>query len=454
MSIDEVISKQRVFFNTDITKNVSYRIEALKKLRSAIIINEKKINEALKKDLNKSSFESYITEVGLVLNEISYVLKNIRKWSKIRHVHTPIIHFHSKSFVVPEPYGVVLLISPWNFPFQLCLEVLIGAIAGGNCAVVKPSGQSINTSHVIADLIGSCFPPEYVKVFEGDRERNTEILNQKYDYIFFTGGTTTGKHVMECASRNLTPVTLELGGKSPCIIDRTADLKLAAKRIVFGKFLSAGQSCVAPDYLLIQKSIGDEFIFHLKNAIEESFPGNDFTEMPTIINEKRFSHLLELMKGQKVFLGGGYVPERNFIEPTVLTDVQYDSPIMQEEIFGPLLPVIVFDEICEIIARLKVLPKPLNLYLFTTDKPTEDLILKSLSFGGGCINDTSIHFSTNHLAFGGVGDSGIGGYHGRFSFDTFTHYKNIMKKYNRIDLPMRYHPFTEKHLKFLKHFLK
>lgn len=295
MKIDEIVYQQREFFFSDITKDVSFRIEALKKLRSAIIRDEGKINEALKKDLNKSSFESYITEVGLVLNEIGFVLKNINKWANIRKVHTPLIHFHSKSIIIPEPYGIVLIISPWNSPFQLCIEVLIGAIAAGNCAIVKPSAQSMNTSYVIAELLSSCFQPEHIKVIEGDREHNAEILNQKYDYIFFTGGTETGKQVMEAASRNLTPVTLELGGKSLCIIDRTADLKLAAKRIVFGKFLNAGQSCVAPDYLLIQKSIEKDFTNILLNEIEKAFPGNDFSEMPAIISEKRYNHLLELI---------------------------------------------------------------------------------------------------------------------------------------------------------------
>lgn len=454
MIIKEIVLRQHEYFNAGATKSISFRKAALKKLQGAIIRDEDKILEALKNDLNKSNFEGYMTEVGMVRESLRFAIKHLGKWSKIKTAHTPLSQFHSKSFVVPEPYGVALIISPWNYPFQLSIEPLVGAIAAGNCAILKPSAYAPNTGRVLAELIASCFPPEYITVIEGGREQNTELLNQKFDYIFFTGSVEVGKLVMEAASKNLTPVSLELGGKSPCIVDCTADLKRAAKRIAFGKYLNAGQTCVAPDYLMVHKNIKEEFIHNLESAIKEFFPDGGYADMPVIINDKHFNRLMGLIKGEKALLGGGCDPGRRFIEPTVLDDVTFDSPIMQEEIFGPVLPIITFEAMDDVIRNIKARPKPLALYLFTGDKAAENHVLESISFGGGCINDTIIHLATPHMGFGGVGESGIGSYHGKLSFDTFTHYKSIVKKYNWIDLPMRYHPYTKSGFRLLRLFLR
>ncbi len=454
MTIKEIVSRQRKYFYTEETRSVAYRRTALKKLQAAIMRDENKILEALKKDLNKTDFEGYMTEVGMVLDELRYAIRHIKKWSRNKHVPTPLSQFHAKSFIVPEPYGVALILSPWNYPFQLCIEPLVGAIAAGNCAVVKPSNYAPNVSHVIAELIASCFGSEYIAVVEGGREQNTELLKEKFDYIFFTGSPEVGKLVMEAASKNLTPVSLELGGKSPCIVDQTADLKCAAKRVAFGKFLNAGQTCVAPDYLMVHRSVKDKFIDLVKAAVMEFFPNGGYADMPVIINDKHFNRLLGLIRGEKILLGGGSDPRRRFIEPTLLDDITFDSPVMQEEIFGPILPVMTFDRIDQVISSINTGPRPLALYLFTGDKAIENRVLKSISFGGGCINDTIIHVATSHMGFGGVGNSGMGKYHGKYSFDTFSHYKGIVKKYTWIDLPMRYHPYTKKNFKLVRFFLK
>jgi len=356
--------------------------------------------------------------------------------------------------VVAEPYGIVLIMSPWNYPFQLCMAPLIGAIAAGNCAVIKPSAYAPHTSRAIAELIGSVFPPQYITVVEGGREQNSELLKEKFDYIFFTGSIQVGKLVMEAAAKSLTPVSLELGGKSPCIVDETADLECAAKRIAFGKYLNAGQTCVAPDYLLLHKSVKERFVEQLIETIGNFFPHGDYGELPVIINDKHFNRLMNLIQGEKVLFGGGGDAAGRFIEPTILDDITFDSPIMQEEIFGPILPIIEFDSMDEVIASINARPKPLALYLFTGDKATETSIIKSVSFGGGCINDTIIHLATSHMGFGGVGESGMGSYHGKRSFDTFTHYKSMVKKYTWIDMPMRYYPYNSRNFKLIRFFLR
>jgi len=454
MTIQEIVSRQREYFNTNDTKPASFRVAALKRLQNAIIKSEKEIFEALKKDLNKSDFESYMTEVGMVLDELRYAIRHTKGWAKPKTVPTPLAQFHAKSFTVPEPFGVVLIMSPWNYPFQLCIEPLVGAIAAGNCAIIKPSAYTPNTSSVIARMISSCFQDKYITVIEGGREQNTELLKQKFDYIFFTGSVAVGRLVMESASRNLTPVSLELGGKSPCIVDQTADLSCAARRLAFGKYLNAGQTCVAPDYLLIHRSVKDEFVKNLKTAVNDFFPNENYSDMPIIVNDKHFARLLGLLKGEKILLGGKNNPGKRFIEPTVLDEITFDSPIMQEEIFGPILPVIVYDSIDEAINKINGRPKPLALYLFTSDKATENLVLEKVSFGGGCINDTIIHLASHHMGFGGVGNSGMGSYHGKLSFDTFTHYKSIVRKSTWIDLPMRYLPYSKRNFKLLRFFLK
>jgi len=463
MTIQQIVQNQRTFFETGATLDVQYRITALKKLKKAVKQHEKDLSQALYDDLRKNELESYMTEIGLVLDEIGYELKHIKEWSKKRKVKTPLAQFKSTSFVVPEPYGVTLIMAPWNYPVQLCLEPLIGAIAAGNTAVLKPSAYAPATSHCLATILSEIFDPQYVAVIEGGREQNTQLLEEKFDYIFFTGSEAVGKIVMEKASKHLTPVSLELGGKSPVVIDKTANLKVAARRLAFGKYLNAGQTCVAPDYLIIDKDIEDNFLEYYKKSVEEFFPNKDFSNMPVIVNEKHYTRLIEVLNasissGAHVFMGGVGNLGNRFIEPTVLTNINFDSPIMETEIFGPILPVIEIDNLAknlqEVLSTIKHRPRPLALYLFSNDKEVQNKILTSVSFGGGCINDTIIHLATPYMSFGGVGESGMGSYHGKKSFDTFTHYKSIVKKANAIDLPMRYHPYSNKKFNLIKKFLK
>lgn len=454
MNIEEIVKRQREFYDTKATKSVAFRINALNNLRTSIKRNEKMICEALKKDLNKSDFESYMTEIGMVLDEIKFMIKHVPSWAKNKFVKTPLAQFPSKSFVVPEPYGVVLIMSPWNYPFQLSIEPLIGAIAAGNCAIVKPSAYSSYTSQVIADLIQACFPSHYISVVQGGRLENQELLEQRFDYIFFTGGVDVGKLVMEKASRHLTPVSLELGGKSPCIIEKTADIKVAAKRIVFGKYLNSGQTCVAPDYIFVQEEVKDKLLQYMKKYITKFYGKNPLEnpDYPKIINEKHFQRILNLIQGESIVVGG-IGNDRNQIAPTILDKITPDSKIMKEEIFGPVLPVLTFRHLKEVVQYINRNPKPLALYLFTTDKRVKHYILKSISFGGGCMNDTIIHLATSYMGFGGVGYSGMGSYHGKQSFETFSHYKSIVDKANWLDLPIRYQPYTKWKEIFLRLFL-
>lgn len=454
MEIENVVRKQHEYFNTGVTRPLAFRLNALRKLQAAVRANEQVLADAVKADMNKSAFEAYMCETGLVLDELRFHIKHLPSWVKNKRVRTPLAQFHAKSFTAPEPYGVTLIMSPWNYPIQLCLEPLIGALSAGNCAVIKPSAYAPHVSRAVADTIGSVFPPEYVAVVEGGREQNKALLEQKFDYIFFTGSVAVGKEVMAAASKNLTPVTLELGGKSPVIVDKTADIKLAARRIAFGKVLNSGQTCVEPDYLFIHESVKDAFLEAYAHTLNEFFADGDMSNMTVMINEKHFNRVVNLMKEEKAAIGGGYNAERLFIEPTVLVDITPESPIMQEEIFGPVLPVMPFRELEECIEYIKTNPKPLALYLFTKDKAAEEKVLNTCSFGGGCINDTIIHLATPHMGFGGVGDSGMGSYHGKLSFDTFTHTRSIVKKYNWIDMPMRYHPYTESKFQMIKKFLK
>lgn len=454
--MEQIVAKQRAFFATGKTKEYAFRQNALKKLREAILKNRSLIEEALQKDLHKSSFEAYMTEVGMTLSELTYVQKHLRSWMGKKRVHTNLEQFHASSFTVSEPYGVVLVMSPWNYPFMLCMEPVIGAIAAGNCCIMKPSAYAPEVSGVLSKIIREIFPPEFVTVVEGGREENEALLEQRFDYIFFTGGVTVGKLVMEKASKYLTPVTLELGGKSPCIVDNTAKLPLAAKRLVFGKYMNSGQTCVAPDYLLVQEDVKDKFLKYVKHYIHEMFGENalENSDYPKIVNEKHFQRVLGLLEGENVIEGGTYNSETLQISPTVLDDVKEDAPVMQEEIFGPVLPVLTFKTIEEAEGFVTKREKPLALYLFTTNKETEKRILRNVSFGGGCINDTIIHLATSHMPFGGVGNSGMGGYHGKYSFDTFSHKKSIVKKYNWIDLPIRYQPYTKGKRRLLEMFLR
>ena len=454
MTISEIVARQRAYFETGATRSLSFRLHALEQLQQALQKHEALLFEALKADLNKAPMESYMCENGIVLEEIRFHLKHLAGWMKRRRVPTPMAQFHAKSFQAPEPYGLALILSPWNYPVQLCLNPLVGAISGGNCCVVKPSAYAPATSAALAKILGEAFPPEYIAVVEGGRAQNSALLEEKVDYIFFTGSVAVGKVVMEAASKHLTPVTLELGGKSPVIVDKTANVPLAAKRIAFGKVLNAGQTCVEPDYLFLHRSVKDTFVSAFQKALEEFFPGGDYTNMPTIISEKHYRRVKGLLEGQKILLGGQTDDDRRFIAPTLLDETDPESPIMQEEIFGPVLPMLTYENLDDVIRFVGRRPKPLAFYLFTESRAVEDRILNSCAFGGGCINDTIIHLATSHMPFGGVGESGMGSYHGKQSFDTFTHYRSIVKKSTWLDLPMRYHPYSDKKLNMIRKFMK
>lgn len=456
MDIKELVKTQREFYQTQYTKDINHRIQTLKALRTWILEHQNRIIEALKKDLNKDAVESYMCEIGLVLSELNYQLKHIKKWSRNKYVWTPISQFYGTSFESYEPYGVTLIMSPWNYPFMLSIEPAVGAIAAGNTVIIKPSAYAPNVSHVIKQMVSESCDERYVAVVEGGRSENTELLEQRFDYIFFTGSVNVGKLVMEKASRYLTPVTLELGGKSPCIVDDAKSLKLAAKRIAFGKFLNAGQTCVAPDYLLIKDKYKDQFIQYMKDAIHEFFGDQPLQnpQLVKIINQKHFDRLSHLLENQDIVIGGKGNPETLQIEPTVVDHVDGNNPLMQEEIFGPILPILTYQNIDEAIAFINQREKPLAFYIFSQNKAIQKKLLKHCSFGGGCINDTIIHLATSELGFGGVGNSGMGSYHGKKSFETFSHTKSIVKKATWIDLPMRYYPYNSMKDKLIRMFLK
>lgn len=454
--VQELVEKQRAFYESGVTKELDFRKEKLEKLRDAIKENEDEIMEALKKDLNKASFEAYVTEIGIVLDEIRYILKHLSTWAKPKKVRTPITQFKSTSTIYSEPYGVTLIMSPWNYPFQLAIAPLVGAIAAGNCAIIKPSEFAPHTSAAINKLIWQNFEEAFISVVQGGIEENKALLDEKFDYIFFTGSVAVGKIIMAAASKHLTPVTLELGGKSPCIVDETANIDLAAKRIVWGKFLNAGQTCVAPDYLLVQSSVKNKLIEKMQHYITQFYGANPCVspDYPKIINEKQYHRLINLMQSGKVIFGGQCVDESYHLAPTLMDSVTWESAIMQEEIFGPLLPVIEFENLNEATAQILKYSKPLALYLFTNDKKSEEYVLNKASFGGGCINDTIVHLATPYLPFGGVGESGMGSYHGRTSFDIFSHKKSILKKSSRIDLPLRYPPYKKSVLGLVKKMMR
>lgn len=454
--IKQILEKQRTFFYTGATLSVDYRLHTLRRLKACILRHEAEINHALKEDLGKSPFESYMCETGLVLSELTYMIRHVRRFSKEKTVRTPLAQFHSRSFKKPSPYGVTLIMSPWNYPFMLTLEPLVDAIAAGNTAVLKPSAYSPATSAVIEQIVKECFRPEYVAVVTGGRSENTCLLNEHFDYIFFTGSPAVGKEVMRHASDHLTPVTLELGGKSPCIVDKSANLKLAAKRIVFGKYLNCGQTCVAPDYIYCDRTVKDALIQELKQEIVKQFGSAplDNTDYGKIINEKHFRRIVGLIDQKKTVHGGGINEHSLQIEPTILDRVTWNDPVMSEEIFGPVLPVITYDSIDHAIARINAMPHPLALYIFTSDKTLAKKVTTRCGFGGGCINDVVIHLATSEMGFGGFGESGMGSYHGKDGFDTFSHTKSIVDKKNWLDLPMRYQPYQKLYEKLLRMFLK
>ena len=452
----EIVEAQRTYYMEGKTRALSARIDALNRLEQSILTYEQELYQALRSDLGKSRAESYMCEVGLTLSELRYVRRHVKSWSRNRRVHTPLAQFHAASFTVQEPYGVVLIMSPWNYPMLLTLEPLIGALAAGNCCVLKPSAYSPATSAVMAKLIREAFPSDYVTVIEGGRKENEDLLNQKFDYIFFTGGVSVGKLVMEKASTHLTPVTLELGGKSPCIVDHTANIPLTARRLVFGKYLNCGQTCVAPDYVLVEKAVKEKLLTCIKEEIRRMF-GEHPLENPDygkMINQKHFDRVRGLIDPMKLVAGGQVQEETLRIAPTVLADVTAEDPVMQEEIFGPVLPVIPVKDIEEAIRFVQKRPKPLALYVFTEDKRTEQRVLAETSYGGGCINDTIIHLATSEMGFGGVGNSGMGSYHGKKSFDLFSHEKSIVKKSTWMDLPMRYLPYTGWKEKLVRMFVR
>ncbi|MGL6202489.1 MAG: aldehyde dehydrogenase [Lachnospiraceae bacterium] len=446
MEYKQLVWQQRAFFKTGRTKSVAFRKEMLARMYRWICQHENLILSALHRDLNKSPFEAYATEVGIVKEEIKYALKHFDQWIKPEYVSSPLTQFPSKSFIYPEPYGVVLIMSPWNYPFQLTAAPLLGAICAGNCVIVKPSAYSPNTAKVITAMIDDLFPQKYVAVIQGGRTENQALLNEHFDYIFFTGSVNVGKYVMEKAAAHLTPVSLELGGKSPCIVDETADLKLAARRIIWGKLLNAGQTCVAPDYILVHSRVKDKLIKYMTKMIHKMYGSAPCynPEYPVIVNEKHFERLCGLMKSEHIVTGGKVRRDSRQIEPTILDRITWESPVMQEEIFGPILPVMSFYDIREVIEVVNARPKPLALYYFTNSKAREAQVLRSISFGGGCINDTVVHVGSSRLPFGGVGSSGMGAYHGKASFDTFTHKKSMIKKSRYIDIPIRYAPFGSK----------
>ncbi|KMT21144.1 aldehyde dehydrogenase [Clostridium cylindrosporum] len=453
--IGEIIKSQDEFFKLGRTRDIDFRISSLIKLKNGICRYEDAIFDALKRDLGKSKAESYMTEIGFVLDEINFVIKNLRKWSKPKRVKTSISQIPGKSYIYREPYGKVLIMSPWNYPFQLSIAPLIGAIAGGNCAVIKPSEYSTYTSSLLKSLIEEVFESEYVKVIEGGREINQRILKEKFDYIFFTGSVEVGKIVMQAASSSLTPLTLELGGKSPCIVDRECNISTAAKKIAWGKFINSGQTCVAPDYLVIHKDVKSKFIECFKENIKKFYGDNPIksSDYSKIINIKHFERLESYLNTGNILVGGELDVKNRKISPTLIDNISMEDNIMKEEIFGPILPIIEYEDVNEAISFIIEMPKPLALYLFTDNKSIEKKILNEVSFGGGCVNDTIIHLASSHMPFGGVGNSGIGSYHGKFSYDTFTHSKSILKKYNFFDTNLRYPPYKGK-LEKIKKILK
>lgn len=453
MNIKEIVERQREYYNSGITKSYAFRMQQLTKLEEAIKRNEKALLKALYDDLRKTPYEGYMTEVGIALEEIRYHKKHLKKWMARRMVSANPTHLPGVGYICPEPYGVALIVSPWNYPINLCFQALIGAISAGNCAVVKPSAYATNTSHEIKRILLETFPPEYVAVVEGGRAENQELFNQRFDYIFFTGSVSVGKVVMEAAAKNLTPITLELGGKSPVIVDETANIRLAAKRLVFGKALNAGQTCIAPDYLLIHESRLEEFIIEFEKAVKKAFPNGDYSEMPVIINEKHFRRLENLLTQGTIRVGGTVSESERFIEPTLLTDVDPQSELMQDEIFGPLLPVITYSELDEVIDFVRNREKPLALYLFTRRKSVVNRILHSLSFGGGCVNDVIMHIVSPKMPFGGVGNSGMGNYHGKKSFETFTHRRSVLMNFSDMDPALRYHPYTKTKKEIIARFM-
>ncbi|MGN4423974.1 aldehyde dehydrogenase [Bacillus cereus group sp. MYBK30-1] len=455
MSISSIVNKQKEYFYKGHTRSVEIRKSNLQKLYDGIQRFEDEIFQALKVDLNKSIHESFTTEIGYVLKEISFQMQHISSWSKPRRVRTALTHFGSKGKIVPEPYGVTLIIAPWNYPFQLAIAPLVGALAAGNTVILKPSELTPNVSKVLVKMLEELFTEELVAVVEGGVEESTALLKEPFDYIFFTGSVGVGKVVMEAAAKNLTPLTLELGGKSPCIVHKDAKLDVTARRIVWGKFLNAGQTCVAPDYMYVHSSVKEQLIKALRHEIAEQY-GKDALQNDSyvrIVSERHFERLCTFLQDGNPVIGGNYKKETLHIEPTVLTNVTWQDSVMEDEIFGPILPILEYDKIEDVIETIQQHPKPLALYVFSEDKGVQDKVTRNISYGGGCINDVVYHLATPYLPFGGVGSSGLGGYHGKESFRTFSHYKSILSQSTAFDMKIRYSS-TKSALKFIRKLLK
>ena len=456
MEINQMLKRQEHFFQSQKTKKYEFRKKALLRLECAIKQHEEDMEHALYKDLGKSSFESYMAEIGMVKSELSYAKKHLKKWMKTEQVKTPLAQFPSQSYKIKEPLGKVLIIAPWNYPILLSLQPLIGAIAAGNCCVLKPSEHAPHCASLLKKMIGEVFPSHYVTVINGGVEISEKLLEQSFDHIFYTGGERVGKIVMEKASRHLTPVTLELGGKSPCIVEESANIKLAAKRIVFGKFLNCGQTCVAPDYILCHHSVRQKLVAAIRHEIQIQFGESPLLnpDYGKIINAKHFQRLSELLDPEKIVCGGNTDAATLRIEPTVMADVTWEDAVMEEEIFGPLLPILTYYTLEEVIRTVESHPHPLALYFFSEDKTAQKKLLRSCRFGGGCINDTVIHLATSSMPFGGIGESGMGSYHGKTGFESFSHFRSIVDKKTWMDLPIRYQKYTQKKEKLLRLFLQ
>ena len=454
--IRTILRRQREYFATGATLSREFRAKQLGKLKASLQCHETELNDALRQDLGKSRMESYMCEIGLTLSELTWMQKHLRGLMREKRVPTPLSQFAARSFRSPSPYGTVLIMSPWNYPFLLTIDPLIDAIAAGNTVVLKPSAYSPHTSRVIETIITECFDPQYVAVVNGGRAENNTLLNEHFDYIFFTGSQHVGREVMAKASVHLTPVTLELGGKSPCIVEKSANLKLAARRIVFGKYLNCGQTCVAPDYIYCDREIKDELIRQIQKQIRKQFGSTPLNNKNygKIINEKHFTRICNLIDPSKVVCGGDNNPGALQIAPTVMDNVTFGDAVMQEEIFGPVLPVLTYDSLDEAIEKVNSMAHPLALYIFTSDKEAAEKVTSYCGFGGGCVNDTIIHLATSEMGFGGVGESGMGSYHGKDGFHTFSHYKSIVDKKTWLDLPMRYQPYRKIYEKLLRKFLK
>ena len=448
--MESIVKKQRDFFNSNVTKDIDFRKQQLKKLKKILKENEKALDEAIYKDFKKSSFDNYTSELSILYHDIDEAVKKVAKWAKIQPVKTNLLNVPAKSYIIPEPLGVTLVIGAWNYPYQLSFAPAIAAMAAGNTVILKPSELPVHTSNIMAKIVNENFEPEFFHVVEGGVNETQELLKQKFDKIFFTGSSHVGKIVYQAAAKNLTPVTLELGGKSPAIFTEKCDMKIGVKRMVWAKFLNAGQTCVAPDYILVHESRKDEFLKTAKEEIENSHFSFENDNYVQIINEANMHRLIGMLEGARIFSGGNYDIEKRYFEPTLLTDVSFDDPVMQNEIFGPILPVISYTDIDAVIATIKSRPKPLSLYIFSKERQIIKKILREVSFGGGAVNDAVMHLTNSNMGFGGVGDSGIGSYHGVYGFNTFSHFKSILDKSTLIEPNLKYYPHTPNKLKLIK----